>query len=210
MMLFFDVDGTLFDISRRFYFVYKKIVTGFGYKCLDYDEYWSLRKNNRTTKDIFLMSGTEELLQAYYEQRRQEFERLYTIIKCDRLIVHPSLLSDLKKKKHKLVIVSARDNKENLLRELEFNKIDMYFDTVLTTPMFSTAKDKVNAITLNFKDLSNKDIIIGDSESDILAGKALKIKTIAVLSGIRNKDTLAELEPDMIVHTVNNIREVIL
>ena len=54
--------------------------------------------------------------------------------------------------------------------------------------------------------LSGKEgVIIGDSEDDILTAKKLKWKVIGVESGLRNKDFLLNLKPDLIIKDISEI-----
>jgi phosphoglycolate phosphatase len=48
-------------------------------------------------------------------------------------------------------------------------------------------------------------VIVGDSISDIRAGKAAGTKTIAVLSGIFSFQELAEENPDLIIKDVTEL-----
>ena len=48
---------------------------------------------------------------------------------------------------------------------------------------------------------------IGDSEVDILAGKALGLKTCAVGFGLRNQDFIQSLNPDNIAPTPSSLSE---
>ena len=47
--------------------------------------------------------------------------------------------------------------------------------------------------------------LISDTESDIKAGNALGLRTIAVLNGIRNKALLMMSNPDLICNTVTDL-----
>ena len=59
---------------------------------------------------------------------------------------------------------------------------------------------KVNLIRDHYKkDLNG--FFIGDTETDIRAGKVLGLKSIAVTFGIRNADILMREEPDIILNS---------
>jgi phosphoglycolate phosphatase-like HAD superfamily hydrolase len=52
-------------------------------------------------------------------------------------------------------------------------------------------------------------LIVGDTEVDIRAGKAVRIKTVAVLSGIRDRAALEAEAPDAIVSDLHGLEDVI-
>ena len=51
-------------------------------------------------------------------------------------------------------------------------------------------------------------IFVGDTETDILTGKEIKSKTIAVLNGMRNLERLKYLEPDFIIPTIHELLKI--
>ena len=55
----------------------------------------------------------------------------------------------------------------------------------------------------------NKSAIIGDTEMDILVGKNLEILSIAVLSGIRNKEKLDAYKPDYIIEDISYLSKIL-
>jgi phosphoglycolate phosphatase len=52
-------------------------------------------------------------------------------------------------------------------------------------------------------------LIVGDTEIDIRTGKALGLKTVALLSGIRSHERLAEEHPDCIVEDINALPQLV-
>ena len=51
--------------------------------------------------------------------------------------------------------------------------------------------------------------VIGDTETDILAGKSLSIGTIAVLSGVRRRKRLASVKPDYIIRDISQLHHIL-
>jgi phosphoglycolate phosphatase len=68
-------------------------------------------------------------------------------------------------------------------------------------------KEKIKLI-LEKKNLNiqTSDIFIGDTGKDILTGKALGIKTVAVLSGFLNEKSLKKYNPDCIIKNINQLK----
>ena len=53
MKYFFDLDGTILDISKRYYFIYYDIIKKFGGVPLPKCVYWDY-KRNKTPDDVIL------------------------------------------------------------------------------------------------------------------------------------------------------------
>ena len=65
---------------------------------------------------------------------------------------------------------------------------------------------KYNLIKKFLQDNCDPDhIVIGDTETDIIAGNELGLKTIAVLNGIRTKELLLKSNPDFICNSVEDL-----
>lgn len=106
------------------------------------------------------------------------------------------VLKKLKKRGHSLILITKRQDRSVLFRQLKRFKITKYFDEIL-----SIGKDSKN----NYIEYDNA-IIVGDTEDDINAGKANNLTTIGVLSGLRTRKQLKKLKSDYII---NDIRDLI-
>ena len=76
-----------------------------------------------------------------------------------------------------------------------------YFGEVLSTNSVSVhdySRLKADLIESTFNALDPGDIIVGDTETDILTGQELGIRTVAVLSGMRTEDVLQAVGPDFV------------
>jgi phosphoglycolate phosphatase-like HAD superfamily hydrolase len=119
----------------------------------------------------------------------------------------PGLLEELTKIHH-CYLISLRRNKGNLQDEVKRFGLERYFKKMLTGHSENDGSDK--KIELIRPELSSKEaLIVGDTEADVNAGHQLKLKTVAVLSGIREVHFLENLKPDYIIQTVNDLHEVI-
>jgi len=124
--------------------------------------------------------------------------------------------------------LGTRATKEVLVK----HGINDYFKTVLTlddyilrkfnkipvrpahAPFRRSVKKKAWLITESLRELGVKPsdaIFVGDSPEDILAGKRLGTKTVAVLTGWggRYKRRFKEIEPDKIIASTANLPEVV-
>jgi len=110
-------------------------------------------------------------------------------------------------KKVKLAILT--NNKSTYAEEVleKFNLTD-YFETIIGFNEVTEVKPSPEGI-LKILDRWNLEpsetIFIGDMTTDIIAGKAAKVKMICVASGLAQKETLMEQEPDILLDTVQDL-----
>lgn len=123
------------------------------------------------------------------------------------------LLGTLNKKlKYDLFIVS-HSKKEKILEHLIKNGIDKFFKGIYGTdelPSLKPSPDALKPVLDQYSDIKMGDfIMIGDMPTDIEAGQAAGCGTIALASGISNKEILVNLKPDLLIDSLEELSEVI-
>jgi len=117
------------------------------------------------------------------------------------------ILSKLSKKA-KLAILT--NNKSTYAEEvLKKFKLYKYFNTIIGFNDVTENKPSPEGILKIIEKwhLKNDNIVfIGDMTSDILAGKAAKVTTIAVATGLAKKETLIDNEPDFLIEHPKEIK----
>ena len=100
-----------------------------------------------------------------------------------------------------LTLCTARQNRENLLWQLNYLDIACYFHRVIVTygnPMkHSFIKEVVGEI-------DRRSWFIGDSVEDINSGKMLELRTCAVLTGYTLLDEIVNCAPDLILKKITD------
>lgn len=195
-IIFLDLDGTILDVSDRIYNLYKLILKSNKKNFLSKKEYINLKQNKTDNKIILAKTKAKDILNDFNTQWKEKIEEK-DFLALDKVSIKTRKILAKLKKQYRLVLVTLRDNSKNLKWELKTKNIDKMFDNVLS---ISGNKDKLRYITKyklikNYKG-KNKFCIVGDTETDILAGKKAKIKTIAVISGMRSADFLKKYNPD--------------
>jgi len=111
-------------------------------------------------------------------------------------------------KKVKLAILT--NNKSSYAEEvLEKFNLTNYFETIIGFNDVSEVKpspEGLEKILEIWKLKSSDAIFIGDMTTDIQAGKAANIKTICVASGLAQKETLQEQNPDILLDKVQDLK----
>ena len=219
MNLCFDFDGPIIDVSERSYRAYfesLKYTATNNPKILTKEEFWKLKQNRATDFEISLLSGLSINDSKSSAEDRKTLSFKNEFLEQDKLFedVHKTF-EYLKSKKITFFIVTLR-RKKQLYHAVKQFKLDKYLDREY---FFGINDDHkvVNDIqekhillvsAMNKLDLSPENIcIVGDSETDIHAGRLAKYNTlIGICRGIRSKEQLELVKPDYIV---NNLAEVI-
>jgi phosphoglycolate phosphatase len=207
--IFFDFDGTIVDVSERIYRLYSDLVLQYKQQTITKDIYLSLKKN-KLSEELILRKTIEEdsIIKKIIRKRKELLESIYT--KYDFLIPEVvKTLSDLHQN-HNLYLVSYRKNEKNLLKEIRQFYLHSFFKKIIISGNSS------NKTGIEFKTKAildehpgENDVIVGDTEDDIMTGKALGLTTVAVLSGMRSRAYLETLKPDFILSSLVEMDKVV-
>lgn len=196
--IFIDLDGTLLEGKLKHYNCYKDIILKDGGTPLDIDIYWDM-KRSKITRDVFLEKSNykctyNNFLTQWLENIESEKYLYYDQLKPDVIEV----LNGWKNYTHRIILITMRNNQENLYRQLDELKIRNIFDEIIICSC------KENNEKYKFvKDIKFvKAIVIGDTEHDVNLAEKLNIKCIAVTSGLRKKRFL---NADFIEEDIKNI-----
>lgn len=196
MSLAFDLDGTLIDISLRDYNVYKDILSEFGYNYLAFENYWPLRKERTNIYDILSFSGlNKEECDNFIGKRNQLIEH-DKYLKYDKVLGSTINILNLLKNKYDLYIVTKRQNQEDTFSQIKYLGLESFFKDILVSS---------NSKVSEYGKINDLELIVGDTENDLLAAMKLNVRFIGVTTGIRSKKKLSELGADVIVDDLNQL-----
>jgi phosphoglycolate phosphatase len=196
--LFIDLDGTIIDARKRVYEVFRFLVPKSN---LSFDAYWEIKRAGISNESILINHFNFSDLQIanFISQWMKEIEK-ENWLELDKPFDNiKSKLQNLKKN-YKLILVTARQSTTNTLKQLKQLQLDTYFDDILITNQTLT---KQVIIKQKF-DVTSEDLIVGDTGKDIETGKALGIKTVAVLCGFMSASTLEKYNPDYIIQSLTD------
>jgi phosphoglycolate phosphatase-like HAD superfamily hydrolase len=214
--IFMDFDGPIADLSDRYYHVYRLCVaqTPRGerkIKIFTKTEYWDLKRARICELEIAVQSGFSDAQAEIFKQVRDRLaHRTEYIEQFDRIV--PGAISGLDRIQAADIDLYTMTLRRQ--RELEItckqHQLDRYFPPERRYCLLdgNTRQDdiqlKTELMAQAMSELSPCDRVwmIGDTETDILAAKAHGIKSIAVLSGIRDRDRLIAHQPDLIVDSL--------
>jgi len=201
--IFLDLDGTIVD-SREAY--YEAARTAFQAMCQKPPKAEAMLEIPRRLE---LKQSLGDIIKSDPRKFLKVYLRTFYAITPEKTKLLPNVSFTLKalSKKAKLALITMRSvTKENMIKELEQFGIAKHFTHVITAldtdrpkPSPDALMECVKAVEAQICDC----IIVGDSISDVKAGKAAGAKTAAVLSGLFFKKELTKEKPDLILKDIN-------
>jgi len=185
--IFLDLDGPILEGKLRHYNCYKDIILVDGGTPLEINDYWEM-KRNKIRRDIVLEKSQYKNSYAKFIQRwnYQIEHRKYLLFDILKPEVKEVLIS-WRSIANNIVLVTMRNNRNNLLWQLK--KLDIFscLDQVIACPNIDGNGSKYSKL----KDISfERAIFVGDTEEDTITAAKLGIKSIAITNGLRTKEHL--------------------
>ena len=194
--IFFDFDGTLIDSSRRQYNLFAELTS---VNKFTYEDYWSIKKNKISQKYLLkkYFFYSDEKIECFKKSWMEKIEEPYRILTDTPFNGVTNLLQGLSPIKN-LYLVTARQDPD-----LVYKQLDIYGWLGLFKEVFVTQqKESKSQLVLKSIKVDRDDIFVGDTGEDVLSGKEMGVKTIAVSSGVLNQEALSFYKPDLLVENV--------
>jgi phosphoglycolate phosphatase-like HAD superfamily hydrolase len=201
--IIFDFDGTILDSTLRLYTLFIDITK---FTDLTYDKYWGLKRNGVSNIDILKsceINGINNF--QFTETWMNQIESNY-YLEMDELYADAFLtINDLHIKGYKLILCTARQNHECVLKQLDKFKINFFFDSVLVTEQ---KHSKSELIDKNYNDL-NVDFVVGDTPKDIELAKHVNARSVSITHGFLDARTLKKYNPDFMVDNFKQLSSIL-
>ncbi len=208
-LVIFDFDGVIIDSFDAWYKINVSAFKESLGKTFTKRQYRDCYMDE-LVKGFRKFSGSEknyQKLKNFKKAHKEEFFLKY-FSKVKLFPFTKLLIAKLKKLNVKLVIVTSSTNPIgviNLLKRFKLNKIF----TVVSSSEGESKVIHLKRILAKFKRKPKDAYFITDTCNDIKWGKEVGLKTIAVLWGYHNKQTLNKAKPDFIVKNYKEIYEII-
>ena len=196
--VFIDLDGTLLEGKFKQYNCYKDILLKDGGNPLNLNDYWNMKRSKIRRDSILAASDYKGDYHNFYLQWIENIEKI-KYLKFDTLMEDtPRVLTDWKNLSRKIVLVTMRNNRENLLWQLhELKLLDIFDEVINCKGLENPSKDRfIKHLKFDFA------VVIGDTEEDTDLAKSINMKSIAITSGIRKKELL---EADFYAEDISSI-----
>jgi phosphoglycolate phosphatase len=208
--ILFDLDGTIVDSKQAYIEAAKTALQALGQKPPTIQTALQIPKRleqNQPINDI-TQTNTTQFLKIY-------LKTFYAIAAAKTKLI-PNIQTTLEtlQQKAKLALITMRNvPKIAIIKELQNFDLAQYFTYIMTAQDACKPKPSPEALIKTLKAIHVQTcdcLIVGDSVSDVKAGKAAGAKTVAVISGLYSQQELAKLNPDLILkdatHLPNHIK----
>ena len=204
-VILLDLDGTLVDSTEAYMEAARTAYEKTGYRIPDQQKVLEIPKRLEQKRPINSVSSadTARFLKVYLKRFHSiTMEKSQPFRSVDKTLLTLS-------QKAKLALITMRFVPEAAVAlELKRFGLAQYFTSVVTALDTQNPKPSPEALIKAANHLNVnlcECVVVGDSISDVRAGKAARIATIGVLSGLFKHEELASVQPDLILNTVNEL-----
>lgn len=204
MLIVLDFDGTLIDMTERWWRLHLDVARDSRLPhCGDKDSYVA-QKREGTAEGVIMgkLSSDVEAIRSYEQERLLRIE-------LPEYLRHDALFSDtlptlraLRRRGHRLVLLTKRRSRVALLEELKHLGIDECFDEVLVTEK----EEKISILRARYdpRELA-LGLFLSDDRADLDAASELGLRGIASGYGCRSREFLAASGAQSIINSLKDI-----
>ncbi len=212
----FDLDGTLIDSVPAYYQILDIILTRLHLPPASKEALSDLVKGGKEAVDKLI----PQEMKHRKEELRQEIHKIASEVSPEifrkevRLIPGvPELMARLSALRIPIGLVTSSHTRtlETKLLPLKNAGIDGLIDVTITNDDTEERKPAPGPLIECARRLGvsrEMSVYVGDSYVDLRAGRAAGMMTIGVLTGMDDFDTLKSEDPDLIVNSVSDLREI--
>jgi phosphoglycolate phosphatase-like HAD superfamily hydrolase len=212
MRIITDFDGVIVDLADRYYHVYllrldRVRLPGQSVRVLTKDEFWALKRQQIEDREFALRSELTTAQADVFVGLRDRNAHQLEYLHLDGLIPGAiDALEQIESNGIELVMMTMRRTSELTVAFDRYN-LGRFFPHPYCYCLSDShhkqgdIRDKTNLMAQALIDLGTDEDtwMVGDTEADILSAQAHQIRVVAVLSGIRDRDSLAQYRPNAIV-----------
>lgn len=203
---FFDLDGTLIDVSEKHYIVYSSIIKKYGGSPLVKTRYWHLKRIKSSISNILHLSGLPSQSNNTFKNEFASLIELPEFLSFDTLFPDTiPVIKNLYLLGHKLYLISCRNSPQVAFTQLDKLGLRNFFYDIKIGILPGKNGSEIKTIYIKKIIKRAHGFVIGDTEDDILAAKKLDLTSVAVLSGIRSYKLLIQYHPDYIIRNIRYI-----
>lgn len=201
-----DLDGPILDVSERYYRVYADTLASLGAGPISKESYWNRKRNKTSEPEILAESGIQnpDLVRKYLDTRAERIESA-AYLGFDQ--VWPGTRETLKflRSRGALALVTMRTSPDLLDEQLDRANLLAAFDSILAAGPAVTANERGEQKAQLVRDYYRGEQLAGwfagDTETDILSGRLLGLRTLAITFGIRTVEHLKAVSPNVMLHS---------
>lgn len=222
----FDWDGTLVDIDDREFSSVNKALTRLGSKSLSKQEfirrYYSTPYTNAGSRMLLRKALNEgELAEKAVQIHAKEFSESVQLARLQKEAFNT--LKTLKQKNISLAVATARRHTAATEREMQYLKVDKFFDALVTLEDLDiqTQKKRIFSIIANVRAeqfekaldllgrMVSKAMVVGDAWWDIRGAKQAGTTSVWVRTGFGLHNDFSNEQPDITLNSLKDLLEYI-
>lgn len=211
MHLVFDLDGTLVDHRGRTYGLHVEYCKSRSLIPVAADEYHARKAAGASERKTVRDSIPADQMDAYMEWKRSRIETDEALAQDTPWPDVVALLAQLRGRAT-LVLLTSRQFESQVVKELERIGVARHFSSILAEPSDGSSTAKVAALGRYLTQAAvdpKRVIIIGDTECEIAAARALGASCISVTWGVRGESFLSARAPDGIAHSAAELDRIL-
>jgi phosphoglycolate phosphatase len=210
-LFIFDLDGTILPLHKRFYAVWIDTLTKFRLPSLSWNEFMK-RIENDTLMETIDLSHQKSFMKSFLSSYSQYGSCNDTLIPGAK-----EILTQLKKAGFLLALATGRiSSTTELMNEMKSHNLSDLFNIMtaqkaenVNSNSLVSKENQIIHILTNLNISADEAIMVGDYLTDIRSGKAMGLKTIALLSSKVSVEIIKKENPDLILDSINDLSKVI-
>ena len=204
--IIFDFDGTIADTLDSVVKIVNDNAEHFGYKKITKDDIPYLQ--GKKPREILSYLGISIFkLPLWIKKIHSEINKEITHM-TPTVNISP-LLSELYHDEHFRIGILTSNTQENVKKFLDKNELD-FLDFIRTGKSVFGKSHMINKIIKQRHVNKNEVLCVCDEVRDIEAARKSGIKSIAVTWGYNTKDALIKENPDFLVNSPDELRDIII
>lgn len=208
-LIIFDQDGTLIDSTRSVWRVLNHVLVSRGRAAVEYNEVKSMM--GATLEGMFHSFGLGEA--PIYQAAMEEFHQLYHATSLQDTTVFSDVTETLTHYHfRKRMTIATNKPAAIAVTALQEFTLEHFFELVVGIDMVTQPKPHPETIHLTLERTGvhpTRAVLVGDSLTDVQTGMSAGITTIAVATGAHSRDELAAANPEYIIDSLQELRNII-
>jgi pyrophosphatase PpaX len=203
----FDLDGTVVDSVELIVLSFQHAIREVLHREISREDsiFW-VGRPLREQMEFFSPEHADELVRVYREFNHREHDRMLKLY--EGML---DLLETLDREGVKLGLVTSKSRPTTQMA-FDLTGIESYFDAVVCADESPGNKPAPDPILFCLEKLgvgTGEAAYVGDSPTDMQAAHAAKVEAIAVTWGVFAQNALEAEKPDVLVHTMAELAEVL-
>ena len=204
--ILFDLDGTILDskelIFSSFVYTFEKFRPDYQLTDEELESFFGPTLQQSFSRYSTDQAEIDEMIKTYREYNVSHHDEIVKPIYGAK-----ALIKTLHQKGYKLGVVSSKKT-DLVKRGLEVIGVKDYMDVILGFDEVKNPKPAPDGILKAIETLESKNALyVGDTPSDIAAGKAANIKTCGCLY-VKNPDSIIDANPDYVIKRLDDILKI--